>query len=440
MNKLISPYLLTAILLAGAATSVGAQEWTLDACMDYALQHQGELRTSKAEMRASSFGEKSAKAALLPEISGIASIDHYWKIPVQVLPGELLGQPPGTFVPVRFGTPWMGNYGMEASLELANPATWQQVKVAALRASMARDGHETMERTLRRNVRMAYQVAALNRLRLSLAQSRATRLREIHALITQQFEKGFLDKIGFNQSRAMLNDLIDMQKTAETGYRSALVDLKFWMGYPLDSMLEVATLPEISVDLVVGEPISVTALPEYGQHRRNADLAHQEWKASRAALLPSLALKAGYNRLGFGASLNEMGRASWFPSGFVGLQLRIPILSIRNMAYVPQQQRALAEAAALELEQYQNRETSRLMQERLALENAITTMRTRKENVELAKENEDLVVQKLEKGVIDMVELKQTQQELDQATDAFIEARLDYLRHRVAIDYLQNKL
>lgn len=433
---------LSLIFLVQCHQLIYAQEWTLEACVDYAIQHHGDLKINQTKALATATGVKSAKSALLPEIAATASMDHYWKIPVQVLPGELLGQSPGTFVPVRFGTPWMGDYGVEATFNVADPNTWQAIKLATLRDRMVDDERVSMKRMLKRHVRMAYHAACLQLQRQALVHSRLDRVMEARELVGQQFEQGFIDRIGLNQSQALVNDLTAATTSARSDYETALVDLKFWMGYPLNDTLVLSGSSDIHTERYSGNPLAIQVspsdLPEYGRYRTEADLALQEWKASRAAMLPNLSVVGGYRRMGFGSSLREIAGEEWFPSGYVGLRLRIPLISIGNMTHEPRRRRALADAAELELIQYEARETSRFMQERIQLEKAIAAMSANKQNMELARENERLVFQKLEKGLIDMVEFKEVQHEVDRSIAAYMDSQLDYFKHHVEIQHLIN--
>ncbi|MFC3196750.1 TolC family protein [Parapedobacter deserti] len=436
MNKLFPLYVALCLWISRA----DAQQWGLATCVDYALQHSQQMQASEREASASHLAAKAAKAQIFPTLAGTASMDHYWKIPVQVFPGELLGQPEGSFVPVRLGTPWMGNYGLEASVDVANPATWQQVKLAVIRARAAGAEREGVSRMLKRHVHMAYHAAALGRQRLELAQARMERVHDIHRLITKRFKQGLSDRIEWNQSRTLVNDVEAAQNAAHSDYQTSLIDLKFWMGYPLDSTLQVPAFQGIPGLQTAADSHSPADFPEYAKYRSGADLALQRWKASRVALLPSLSVSAGYNRLGFGSSMGTTLRDDWFPSGYVGLRLRIPILSVSDMVYTPRQHRLLAQAAALSFAEYQAREQKNLMQEQHALEKAVAALRIQEANMLLARENEQLVFQKLEKGIVNLIELKEIQQTLDQATALFIDAQLDYLRHHVELHYLQNKL
>ena len=59
-------------MILAAVTSVSAQEakkWTLDDCIDYALEKNIQLQQDKISLEESSVDVKTAKAALFPSLS-----------------------------------------------------------------------------------------------------------------------------------------------------------------------------------------------------------------------------------------------------------------------------------------------------------------------------------------------------------------------------------
>ncbi|WP_257667084.1 TolC family protein [Parapedobacter tibetensis] len=424
--------------MLGIPGIASAQEWTLESCLQYGLQHSRELLVAEKESEVAEVGQRKAISALLPEVDGTAGLDHYWKIPVQVFPGELLGQPEGTFVPVRLGTPWTGTFGAEGRLPIVDAQAWGEIKMAALKQQAAQERQQNLDKTLVRNIRMAFYHTSLGMETIQLTESRLERVSEMHGLISRLFKSGLTDKIAFNQSLTLLKDREEAALAAKSDSDAALLDLKFWMGYPLDSVLTInpGTLGTYSA---MSDAFDPSLLPEYGNRRLQADLATQQWKNTKKALLPTLALTAGYSKMGFGSSLDFIGESTWFASGYVGLQLRVPLFSMAKMAHNPKEQRLRAETAAIEFEQYQQSEQKRYMEERLQLNKSLTRVRIQEERMALAQENEVLAAQKLEKGIIDMLELKDVQQELDQVHTQLNQAKLEYFRHQVTIQYLQNQ-
>lgn len=433
--SLSKPILLWWVLLL--PTCLAAQEWTLDACLEYALLHNDELTAKKQKQESGDFQKKTAVSALLPEIDLSAALDHYWKIPVQVFPGELIGQPEGSFVPVRMGMPWMGNLGANASWNLLNPSTWENIKLATLQVQAAEEDVGSMKRLLTRNISMAYFQALHQQLLLELDTDRLNAHAHNHRLMGRLLEEGQIDQISFNVSKSLLNELEDARQQSRKSLDLALVDLKFWMGYPLTEPIELDTHEELP-DTLTSRTFSREDSPDYARQLLQVEISRQQYKSIRSQYLPGLSLNSSFQKVGFGESLNFVSNTGWFDVGFVGLQLKLPLLSMQKTLYRPQQYRSDLRAAELEFERYMQENERRFLKAKLSLESALNTWKSEEQNLELAMENEKLSRLKLEKGRMDLFEYRQIQQDFSLARQKAGDARLVYWQQLIELDYLQN--
>lgn len=409
-------------------------QWTLDSCLRYAERHNRDLLAEAQSVITSLQEKKAAQSQLAPEVEGRAGLEHYWKIPVQVLPGELIGQP-GTSVPVRMGTPWMGNYRLEANLKLLDPQTWQNIKLAKLREQASRSRFQSAKESLFKNVSMAFYTAQQQRESVTIADNIANNYKEIHQLIALQFDKGLIDKITFNQSLVLLNDLEEIRSKADVSLQSSYLDLKFWMGYPFESSLNIM---HQEGDRVVPGEFNPSLLPDYSTQKFEVDIAEQNYRSSFSGLYPSLHLTSSYGRLGFGDKPDFIGESKWFPSAYIGLQLRIPLFSLNNMVYAPAKQKSLWRQANFKFTAYQDQQKRKYLHEKLLLDEAIQSVKANQGSVELAEENTRLSQRKIDNGIIDMIQLKQVQEDLYTAQQKLSEAKLNYMKHYVELHYLQN--
>ncbi len=420
------------------STNNYAQTFSLEACIAYGLEHSTTLLASAASVDYQHAGHRETIGALLPEISATAGIDNYWKIPVQAFPGELVGQPEGTFVPVRMGTPWTGNYGAEATLSILDPEKWAQLKVSSLQTQLGRSNLEQLQRQIEKNITLAYYDIQLAQKQLETTRERLENYNEIHSLIVHKFEEGITDKITLNQSASLLNEQKLQLSRAQQYHANALLTLRFWMAYPLDQSLETESipLPELAA---ISISFDSTALPEYQQHTLEVELARQERKALLGRLYPQLDLHAGLRQTGFGEDLGFVGNSDWFSSGYVGLQLRIPLFSLNNMYFSPVKRRFLIEQTEHERAQYIRSGEQDFIQEQEALKHLGQQLTLQKENVFLATENESLAHEKVQQGIIDIISLKQTQSDLSTAYEQLIAVHREFLQHLLEVRYLQSK-
>ncbi len=424
------------LLLLIVKNPAHAQTWSLDSCIAYAQKHNLSLLASTESLKASEIQKKSSIAQLVPEITANANIDNYWQIPVQVLPGELIGQP-GKFIPVRMGTPWMGSYGLEASLKLVDVQSWQNIRLAALQNQAKQSEISALQKALSRNVSMAFYAVQQQQQNVKTTAELLENYREIHRLLSLQFEKGFTDKIAFNQSLNILKEREEAFSKSKHFLEQAYMDLKFWMGFPLENELKISG--NSNIPTLQNTSFSESNLPDYQWQKMRVEVSRQQYKNAYSSLYPSLRINSAYRQLGFGENINFITENEWFPSAYVGLQLRVPIFSLGNMAYNPAIQKHFWRQADMEFSSYQEGQKKNFMREQLLLDEALESMKNREEQLLLAQENERLTKQKIEKGLIDMIQLKQVEQDLQMAQEKLSEARINYIKHYTELQYLQNK-
>ncbi|WAC13479.1 TolC family protein [Dyadobacter pollutisoli] len=436
MARLLIIFLCTGFCQLKIAAS--AQSWSLEKCLNYAREHNPELQVSRSKLSGAAIDHKSATARLIPKIVGNGALDHYWKIPVQVFPGQLVGQPEGTFVPVRLGTPWMGNIGLEADLNLIDVEAWKQIRLAALDQQLLESDGKSAVNQVVRNVHMAYLSAQLGALDIAGASEQYSLYEQGHRLLRLQFEKGLTDKISLNQSEIILRNLKTNIVKTQTDFACALLDLKFWMGYPMEDSIGIdQSFNEVLMTQKL-ENFNEERLPDHQTYLLRTEIHRRQYALARAVWYPKVSLRSGYSRLGFGQNLDFIGSSKWFSSGFVGLKVAVPILDLEKMVYEPKRQKGLIRTADLEHEQFLQQQKQIWLRGQKLMSQALRTISEQEQNLLLSSENELLSRKKLEKGIINFIELRQLQEELSLARRQLTDAKREYLKHYLTLHYLQN--
>jgi len=116
-------------------------------------------------------------------------------------------------------------------------------------------------------------------------------------------------------------DQLATQRTVAQGqYEQVLDVLKILTGRPLDATLSVyAIAPEVEVILTGAGPTTQHRMADQLLRLRSAEL-----RTLKRARLPGLSGQGLYGTTGFGA-IGPEGRFDFFPIGYFGLQLQVPI-------------------------------------------------------------------------------------------------------------------
>ncbi len=412
------------------------QEWSLKDCLSYAYLNNKEILTDSQNVNLSELDRKMSFSKLLPELVFDADIDHYWKIPTQAYPGELFGGEPGTRVNVPVGTSWTSNYGFTARINLINVDAWKTIKLNSLKKQAALSSTNSLKKILKRNITIAYYSMQLQEKNRKMALERYEKYKLIHELILKQFNEGIIDKISFNYSIGILSELEENLKNKEADLQKSSLDLKFWIGLPFKDALTVSSLELLPSFLPVD--FDATSLPDFEKEESKVKLEKQKYLISKSFFYPNLSLVGNYKESGFSDDFDELlQKESQYGSGFVGLRLSIPLLSIKNIYRIKKQKVAINKSE-LAFEEYKKEREKTFLTTNIEIDNIKKAITYRKKRLELYKENEHLSLEKINKGIINMTELKKIQEESLNAQDILSLAILDYLKLYVKHNYLQS--
>ncbi|HND90114.1 MAG TPA: TolC family protein, partial [Saprospiraceae bacterium] len=107
---------------------------SLPQSIDYALDNSAQIRKAKIDRRALEERLREARGAAYPQITAGLNYDYYPMLPVQYLPGALLGRAEDAYVPAAFGQPWQ----MSTSLQVQQPLYNESLRRSTPAANVSR--------------------------------------------------------------------------------------------------------------------------------------------------------------------------------------------------------------------------------------------------------------------------------------------------------------
>ena len=137
-------FLLSVALMLSASLTAQTKHWTLQECIDYAMQHNITLQRAKLQLQSSKEDVSQSKAALLPSLN--ASTNHN----LSYRPWQESGMATVTNGTVNTGidkTSYNGSYGLNASWTVWNGnRNRNQVKLNKLSEGQAELGRYSIWR------------------------------------------------------------------------------------------------------------------------------------------------------------------------------------------------------------------------------------------------------------------------------------------------------
>jgi outer membrane protein len=426
--------LLTTFLLEAQAQQ--RYEFTAQQAVEYARKNNVQVKNALIGVQIQEQTNREVTAAAYPSIGSTFTAIDYLSIPTNLLPGELAGQPAGTYIPVKFGTKFNQSAGVNLQQLLFEGQVFVGLQARVATMDFARKNVEVTEENIRANIYKIYYQLAASTYQLAILQTNIDRVQRLAFETKKYYENGFAEKLDINKLEVQLANLqtekIKAQNTIDNGY----LGLKLLMGMPMTDTLvltEAITEKEIRDGVLDATAYSVKDRKEYQYAQIGVKLNEYNIRRYRLSRYPTVALSSAFNtnrqanKFGFGGQ--------WFNTAYVALNINVPIFSGFAVD-------ARIRRAQLELEQNLNNLeflTQNIDQEvRVAINtysNAINTLDFQKRNMTLAEEVYNQTRRKFQEGVGSSTEITSAQSDLLVAQNNYILAMYDAIRAK--IDFLK---
>ena len=203
----------------------------------------------------------------------------------------------------------------------------------------------------------------------------------------------------------------------------AKVDLNIVMGRNVDTPFDVVRAIEIDTTLFYEdlERNLDKANPELLKAIQDHNIAYYEYKEEKASRYPSISLDVSYT---YTSSENEAGqlRASTFDGVNYGLSARWNIFDGNNTNRRVQNAKIQHETTLLALNELRLLVKGDLMKAYIRYQNSIEVVALERKNLEVAKENEAIAIERFQLGASDFLVLREAQSNLVDANGRFLDA------------------
>lgn len=317
------------------AQSVQPAEWTLQQCIDYALQENISIRKNKINAESASVDVKTAKAALFPSLS-FSTSQNMVNRPYQESSSTVSGS---QVLSTNNKTSYNGNYGLNAQWTVYNgnkrTNTIKQQKLNNEMAELNVDEsvNSIQESIMQTYMQILYAAESVKVNEGTLAVSEATLDRG-----KQMQTAGSISKVDL----AQLESQVSSDKYNLVSAESALQNYKL----QLKQMLELDGEEEMSLYLpTLGNEYVLTPLPtkrdvyrsaltlrpEIESGKLNIQSSELAVKIARSGYTPTVSLSAGIgtnNTSGSDFTFAEQMKNGWNNS--LGLSISVPIFNNRQ--------------------------------------------------------------------------------------------------------------
>ncbi len=435
-------FLFTASIWAQEQEAKDSYTFTLEEAIAFGIKNNYSSRIASKEVEKTLKQKWEIIAQGLPQISGNVDYQNYIKQPVTLIPAEIAGGEPGTFVPVRFGT----------KQNLGGTATWNQlifdgsyivgVQSAKTLLQISENAKIKTQQSVKEAIVSAYANVLLANESVSILENNVSSIDKNFQDTKKIFENGLVEEEDVEQLNITLlgleNNLNRSKRMLDLSYEM----LNLSLGLPVDTKVTlVEDLDSLAMkyyDLsLLAKEIPVEENIDYLIAENSAEAAKIFVKLEKAKALPSLTGFVNYGFQGFSESFTFFNEdQDYFTQSILGVSLNIPIFSSGLRSARTQQKQLEYEQALIDLDQTENRVRLEINSARNDYEFSLENYQTQKQNLELAQRIENKNQIKFFEGLGSSFELSEAQRQLFAAQQELLQSMLNVITTKTTLENL----
>ena len=427
-------------LLIAAVTMIPAdlsaqQLWDLKDCIQYGLQHHRSNTVYENKKLEADAVAKEALSEYLPKIGLSATFDDNLKVQESIIPGGIFGDDP---IRVAFSQKYNTNGSAQLDQTIFDKSLLTGIKAGKFNRQQAELNLEQNQESIIYNISTAYYQIFIYQEQLALLESNLSTYQKQIDISRLQVEKGTALQMDLDKVRVDYNNATSQIRIARSNLALSENQLKYTMGYPIDSTLtvdstqkEAFTHPDLL--LIDNKPFNPENRTDYQISAINAKLLELDEQRLKSGGLPKLSAYARYGAVGFGNSIGP-AFSDLSPYSAIGLRLNIPLFDFfkRNAQVTQAKYKRLSAAENLKLDQDKYRIE---YEEALTkLQKAAANLETDRGNIDLARSIFKTTDLQLQKGVTDMTDWINSQNSIKEAQNNYLNSLFSYYQARIDLE------
>ncbi|MDQ3142433.1 MAG: TolC family protein [Bacteroidota bacterium] len=438
------------------------QNFSLEAAIKYALDHNLTLAVQKLDVLDANSQIQEYTSIGLPKINGSVGYSHFIKIPTNIFPDfispsiydvlfkeELLPDRDidfGSGFPVQFGTKNILNAGVELNTLLFDGSFFVGLKAQRLYRELIFKQYSQSEADIRYKVTKAYLSTLIVKENIRNLDKNISNLDRVYIELNEIYKAGFIEKLDLDRMDLSLQNL--KTEREKLNRVSALTTnlLKFQMSYPIaDSIVTTQSLDEIlnTSYLEIMDPsikLDLTVRPEYAVIEQSKKLAEINIRRYKASYFPSLVGFASYQTSLQRNDLFDSKENKWFPTSVVGLNLNVPIFDGFDRKAKIGRAKVLLDKTNLQLNLFEQGVQLEFENSKTQYRNTLITLDARKKSLALAERIYQVSKTKFKEGLGSSIEITTAERDLYDAQANVLDAQYEIILAKIELDKALGKL
>jgi outer membrane protein TolC len=431
------------MVLVAFANKVQAQtktknEFSIAQCIEYANKNNLQVKNALLAIKSQEAINKEVTASAFPTLNATVGTMDYLKLPVSLLPGEIFGQPAGSYIPVKFGTKYNANASLQLQQLLFDGQVFVALQARRTTIAMQQKTAEVTEEMIKTNIHKIYYQLVVSKTQIGLLDANIERLQKLEHDSKELYKNGFVEKLDLDKIAVQIANLQTEKLKALNGIELGYIGLKTLIGMPVaDTLVLTDKISEdqIKTDIAANQDYQYADRKEFQAVSLGKKLNEYNIKRYQLSYLPTIAMSGAYTKNAQRNQFTFFKGGDWFTTSFIGLNISAPIFD--GFA-----RKARITKAKIDLQQTENQLQNlkitidaEVTQAKMNFATAINTLNYQKKNMQLAESVFAQTKKKYEIGTGSNMEITGAQTDLVTAQTNYIGAlygaiiaRVDYLK------------
>jgi len=413
-------------------------QFKLDDCVVYAQKNNVQVKNALLAIDAQVQTNREIGAAAFPTINSSTSVMDYTKIPVSLLPAQIFGGAPGTFIPVQFGTKFNANYGANFSQLLFDGQVFIALQARSTSLEMQRKNAALTEENIKANIYKIYYQLSASKTQLNILDANIERLNKLAHDAEVMYKNGFAEKLDVDKVNVQLNNLQTEKLKANNAVAIGYMGLKMLMGMPVkDSLVLTETINEkdLTGDVLVENEFQYALRKDFQYLTTLKKLSEYNVKRYQLSNLPTISLSGAYTKNAQRQKFDFFEGGNWFTTSFFNLNVSLPIFNGgATMAKIRRTKIELQQVTN-QMDAMKNNIDNEITQAKLNYISSVATVQFQKKNMQLAETVYAQTRKKFETGTGSNTEISASQADLVSAQNNYMNALYSALIAKV--DFLK---
>ena len=399
--------------------------FSLEQCVEYAQKNNVQVRNALLAIEVQKQTNREIAGAALPTINSNLSGVNYTQIPVSLLPGQIFGGAPGTFIPVQFGTKYNANFGASIQQLLFDGQVFIALQARAASLDMQRKNAALTQEAIKGNIYKIYYQLSASKTQLNILDANINRIRALSRDAEIMYKNGFAEKLDVDKISVQLNNLETEKLKANNSIAIGYMGLKMLMGMPVkDSLVLTDVINENSLtnDVLTENDFQYNVRKDYQYLSTIKKMNEYNIKRYQLSNLPTISMAGSYSKNAQRTKFDFFQGGDWFTTSLVSLNVSLPIFN--GFATDARIKRTKIELKQTEnqLEGLKNNIDNEINQAKLNYMSSVATVQFQKKNMELAEKVYQQTKKKYEAGTGSNTEISAAQTDLVSAQNNFMNA------------------